>query len=61
MFNGQDLEHIFGFKTKPLEDAYRLDRLLVYNSVLNALSRKQTLQLETFTEVRLERERERHN
>ncbi|CAM9257277.1 unnamed protein product, partial [Pylaiella littoralis] len=51
MFNGQDLEHIFGFKTKPLEDAYRLDRLLVYNSVLNALSRKQTLQLETFTEA----------
>ena len=53
LFNGQDLEHIIGLKTKTLEDTYRLDRLLVYNSVLSALSRKQVLQLETFTEVRV--------
>lgn len=52
LFNGQDLEHIIGLKTKTLEDKYRLDRLLVYNSVLSALSRKQVLQLEAFTEVR---------
>lgn len=55
LFNGQDLEHIIGLKTKTLEDTYRLDRLLVYNSVLSALSRKQVLQLETFTEVRVRR------
>eukprot|EP00752_Nemacystus_decipiens_P003821 g3515.t1 len=52
LFNGQDLEHIIGLKTKTLEDTYRLDRLLVYNSVLSALSRKQVLQLEAFTEVK---------
>ncbi len=52
LFNGQDLEHIIGLKTKTLEDTFRLDRLLVYNSVLCELSRKQILQLETFTEVR---------
>eukprot|EP00903_Cladosiphon_okamuranus_P020559 g18871.t1 len=52
LFNGQDLDHIFGLKTKILEDTYRLDRLLVYNSVLSSLSRKQTLQLETFIEVK---------
>lgn len=51
LFNGLDLEHIIGLKTKTLEDTYRLDRLVVYNSVLSALSRKQVLQLETFTEV----------
>ena len=52
LFNGQDLEHIIGLKTKTLENTFRLDRLLVYNSVLCELSRKQMLQLETFTEVR---------
>lgn len=52
MFNGHDLEHIFRLKIKTLEDTYRLDRLLLYNSVLSVLSRKQMLQLETFTEVR---------
>lgn len=56
MFTGQDLEHIFRIKTKTLEDTYRLDQLLAYNSVLCALSRKQMLQLETFTEVRLDEE-----
>lgn len=52
LFNGQDLEHIIGLKTKTLDDTFRLDRLLIYNSVLCELSRKQILQLETFTEVR---------
>lgn len=61
LFSGQDLEHIIDLKHKTLEDEYRLARLLIYNSVLCALSRKQMLQLETFTEVRLDETRERRN
>ncbi|CAM9235928.1 unnamed protein product, partial [Hapterophycus canaliculatus] len=52
LFNGQDLDQILGLQAKRLEDTYRLDQLLVYNTVLCALSRKQILQLETFTEVK---------
>ena len=52
LFDGQDLEHIIDLKTKTLDDTFRLDRLLLCNSVLCELSRKQILQLETFTEVR---------
>ncbi|CAM9427889.1 unnamed protein product, partial [Scytosiphon promiscuus] len=52
LFNGQDLDQILGLQSKRLEDTYRLDRLLVYNTVLCSLSRKQMLQLETFTEVK---------
>lgn len=55
MFNGQILEHIVDFKTKHFEDTYRLDRLLMYNSVLCALSRNQMLQLETFTQVGIDK------
>ncbi|CAM9375028.1 unnamed protein product, partial [Ectocarpus fasciculatus] len=52
LFNGQDLQHIIDLKAKPLEDTFRLNRLLAYNSVLCSLSRKQILQLETFTQAK---------
>ncbi|CBJ32523.1 conserved unknown protein [Ectocarpus siliculosus] len=52
LFNGQDLEHIIDLKAKPLEDTFRLNRLLAYNSVLCSLSRKQILLLETFTQAK---------
>lgn len=52
LFSGEDLENIIGSKTRTLDDAYRLDQLLMDNSVLSALTRKQMLQLESLTEVR---------